>query len=128
MTESCPWDESVDGVEAMVLAAGQYVGASDDLRPRVLEAVRLQSGERSARRRLRHVAFVVVLLALFAPEFEQRWSEGQSRWGSIEEFSEDVSDSLSPAASTRNSDGEWRIIEAFTRLRREQAQYLRFEI
>jgi len=128
VTESCPWDESVDGVEAMVLAAGQYVGASDDLRPRVLEAVRVQSGERSARRRLRHVAFAVVLLAFLAPEFQQHWSESQSRWGSIEEFGADVSDSVSPAASTRCDDGEWRIIEAFTRLRREQAQFLRFEI
>jgi hypothetical protein len=129
VTESWPWDESVSGVEAMVLAAGQYVGASDDLRPRVLEAVRLQCGEQSVQRRLRHVALVVVLLALLTPELRQGFNEPQMRLsGGIEEIGFDVLNSLSPAATTRSGDGDWRMIDAFTKLRRQQAQLLRFEI
>ena len=44
------WHESAREVEAMLLAAGGYVRASDDLRPRVLEGARLQRRELRARR------------------------------------------------------------------------------
>jgi hypothetical protein len=128
VTEPSPWDEPVGGVEAMVLAAGQYVGASDDLRPRVMEAARLQSGEQSVRRCLRHVALVVVLLALLVPEIRQGLGEQSSRWSAIEEFNTEVLHSVSPAATTRSGDGDWRMFEAFTELRRQQAQLLRLEI
>jgi hypothetical protein len=113
----------------MVLAAGQYVGASDDLRPRVLEAARLQGDEQSAQRRLRHVALVVVLLALLTPELRQGFSERQMGLsGGIQEINLGVLNSLTPASITRSGDGDWRMIDAFTKLRQQQAQLLRLEI
>jgi len=113
----------------MVRAAGQYVGASDDLRPRVLEAVRLQCGEQWTRRCLRHAALVVVLLALVTAEFRQGWDEQRSPFNvGMVNVSFDAIISPTPAAVSRSGDGDWRLIDAFTKLRRQQAQVLRLEI
>ena len=129
MTEPYTWDESADGVEAMVRAAGQYVGASDDLRPRVLEAVRLQCGEQWTRRCLRHAALVVVLLALVTAEFRQGLNEQRSPFNvGMVNVGFDALISPTPAAVSRSGDGDWRLIDAFTKLRRQQAQMLRLEI
>ena len=129
MTEQYTGDESADGVEAMVRAAGQYVGASDDLRPRVLEAVRLHCGEQWTRRCLRHAALVVVLLALVTAEFRKEADQQRSPFsGGMVDVGLDALISPTPAAVSRNGDGDWRLIDAFTKLRRQQAQVLRFEI
>src|SRR5215217_1007222 len=62
VTESPSWDEQVSEVEAIVRSAGNYVHASKDLRPRVLETARLTNGERRARRCIRQVALAAALL------------------------------------------------------------------
>lgn len=129
MTESCYWNEPLDDVEAMVLAAGQFVGASDDLRPRVLEAARLQCGERRAQSCLRHVAVFVALLALFTAEFREGLDDQRSRLcPRLVAVGVDDLNSPAPPATMRNGDGDWRMIDAFTKLRRHQAQLLRLEI
>jgi hypothetical protein len=129
VTDSCSWDESVDGVEAMVQAAGQYVAASDDLRPRVLEAVRVVCGEQSARRFLWRAVLVIALFALYLPDFRHELEERRSPLsGGTEAAGFDVLDSLVPVATTRSGDGDWRMIDAFTKIRRQQAQLLRLEI
>ena len=127
MTESTSWDESVNDVEAMIRAAGGYVGASDDLRPRVLEAAQQQTGERSMRRRLRRVALVVVFLAVVSAEFRQRLDKRSTFDGPLGAVQLDAMNSMTPATA-RDGDGDWRMIDAFTRLKQQQARLLGFEI
>lgn len=129
MTSSHPWDNSMDDVEALVRAAGGYVGASEDLRPRVLEAARMQCAERRTQSCLRRVALFVVLLAVFTTAFQPEQvasplsGYGQAMIANFDEW-------IVPAANAtpRNGDADWRILDAFTKLRRQQAQLLRFEI
>jgi hypothetical protein len=72
MSRDRDWNDLFDEVEAMVQAAGDYVGASDDLRPRVLESARMRCGEQRARRRLCRVAFTVVFLSVFTAAADRR--------------------------------------------------------
>lgn len=119
----------MDDVEALVRAAGGYVGASEDLRPRVLEAARMQCAERRTQSCLRRVALFVVLLAVFTTAFQPEQvasplsGYGQAMMANFDEW-------IVPAANAtpRNGDADWRILDAFTKLRRQQAQLLRFEI
>jgi len=129
VTGSYGWDQPLDDVEALVRAAGEYVRASDDLRPRVLEAARLQSGEQRAKRCLRHVAVFVLLLASFNVAGWHALDDQRSRPNPLlvaAGFHEVLAPTLS--APIRSGDGDWRMIDAFTELRRQQAQLLRFEI
>jgi hypothetical protein len=122
-------NEPLDDVEAMVRAAGQYVRASDDLRPRVLEAARLQYGEQRARFCIRHLAVFVLLLAFLHVAEWHGFDDRESRPNGMlvaAGFHEVLYPM--PAASIRSGDGDWRMIDAFTKLRRQQAQLLRFEI
>jgi hypothetical protein len=128
VTEFCSWDDSFRDVEALVRAAGQYVGASEDLRPRVLEAARLQNGEQRAQHCLRQVGMFVVLVALFTAEFRQELVDQRSSLSG--HLSAVGYEEAGPAVSAapRSGDGDWRVIDAFTKLRRQQAQLLRLEI
>ena len=65
MSDAPRWDDGTDEVEAIVSGAACYVRASDDLRPRVLEASRMIQGERRAQRCIGSLARFVALLALF---------------------------------------------------------------
>ncbi len=129
MTKSQHWDEPFDDVEAMVRAAGQYVGVSDDLRPRVLEAARLCCGEQRAQRCIRQVAVFVLLLAFFTAMGREELDDRQPRLSGLL-VAAGFDELFSPVASrtTRSGDGDWRMIDAFTELRRQQAQVLRLEI
>jgi hypothetical protein len=116
-------------VEAMIRAAGSYVRASDDLRPRVLEAARLQHRERRARRWIRQAAIIVLLLAFASIvgrrelEVEKAGPFGIVATAGFDEF-------FAPTASVtkRSGDGDWRMLDAFTALRRQQARVLRFAL
>jgi hypothetical protein len=123
------WNGELDDVEAIVRSAGRYVRASDDLRPRVLESARLHCGERRARRRIGEYALVVVLLAALTITTRQSLDLEHvqpSRLLVAAGFDE----LFSPAAvvATRSGDGDWRMIEAFTELRRQQARVLRLAL
>jgi hypothetical protein len=123
------WSEPVADVEAMVRAAGHYVGVSRDLRPRVLEAARLQSGEHKARRRLRRFTLSIVLLALFTITARNELEADPSRPNSLliaAGFNELYAPAAAPA--TRSGDADWRMIDAFTELRRQQAQLFRLAL
>jgi hypothetical protein len=123
------WNEPAVDVEAMVRAAGHYVGVSDDLRPRVLEAARLQSGEHKARRRLRRCTLSIVLLALFTITAHNELEGDTSRPNSLliaAGFNELYAPAAAPVA--RSGDADWRMIDAFTELRRQQAQLFRLAL
>jgi hypothetical protein len=129
VSKSCLWDENFNDVEAMVRAAGHYVAASDKLRPRVLEAARMETSEQRSRQHLRRVTLFALLLVLFTTGFRQVWDDGQTA-AAGNSASADYYDAISPvsATTTRNGDGDWRIIDAFIKLRQAQAQLLRAEI
>jgi hypothetical protein len=127
VAESHEWNDTLD-VEALVRAAGGYVRASDDLRPRVLEAARLQCRERRAQRWIRHVAAMIVLLGFATASGQQEWQDrgGPLRIVAAAGFDEFFSPTA--AASKRSGDGDWRMFEAFSELRRQQAQVLRLAL
>jgi len=129
VTKSCFWDESSGDIEAIVHAAGQYIAVSDNLRPRVLEAIRLQQGEQRTQHCLRHVALFVILLALFTSEFRQGFDDQRTPFNvRLVQVGEDEANSSDPSTITRSGDADWHMIDAFTKLRRQQAQLLRLEI
>ncbi|MFO0789675.1 MAG: hypothetical protein U0805_09465 [Pirellulales bacterium] len=129
MTSRQPWDNPLDDVEALVRAAGGYVRASDDLRPRVLEAARTQYAERRTQSCLRRVAMFVVLLAVFTTVYQPD-RDVSPLSGAGQAVMADFDEWILPTtnATPRNGDADWRILDAFTKLRRQQAQLLRFEI
>lgn len=122
-------DDPCAVVEALVRAAGAYVHATDDLRPRVLEAARLQCGERSARRRIRHLATTLLLLAMLTlADQSNRDVRYSARPTVLAAASFDDLFAPPMAAVPRSGDGDWRMIDAFTELRRQQAEALRFAL
>lgn len=58
------WQQRYDDVEAMVQAAGGYVQASDDLRPRVLETARAERGEQRGKRWVRHLSLAAAIVGV----------------------------------------------------------------
>ena len=113
-------------LEAMVRAAGQYVQASDDLRPRVLETARTQRGEQRAQRWIRRLACCVVLLTGMTASVGDR---GELNGGS-QRFALAVDPFFQPASNTSavRVDAGWGVVEAFTELRRQQSEMLRLSM
>src|SRR4051794_24138236 len=122
------WDDEFNDVEAIVRAAGHYVAASDNLRPRVLEAVRMETGEQRSRHCLRTATLFTLLVVLFTSVARQIWDGPQVVTSSLDNPGYEESISPISAMTTRTGDGDWRIIDAFIKLRRQQAQLLRSEI
>jgi hypothetical protein len=125
LTDSLQWDDAID-VEAMVRSAGQYVRASDDLRPRVLEMASVQRGEEWAQRCIRRVALVVILLATFTTIGRHPLlSSGTTTGHPL--FSAELEQSLTRAAMPNVGAGQssWSAVEALTNLRERQAEALR---
>jgi hypothetical protein len=128
VTELQTGNNSWEDIELLVRRAGGYVSPSEDLRPRVLEAARLQRAEQRGQSCLRQVAAFIALLTLFTTIYRPEESST-----SLVAFEQSVSfdqesGEMQSAVSPRTGDGDWRMIDAFTKLRRQQAQLLRFEI
>jgi hypothetical protein len=119
-------DDSLEGVEAMVRAAGEYVRASDDLRPRVVEGARLRCSEQWAQRCIRRVVMCIVLLVCFTAA-DQEHFESRGSYSTAILAASGFNDLDAPlnVGSLRTGDGDWRMLDAFTELRRQQAQLLR---
>jgi hypothetical protein len=103
------------------------VRASDDLRPRVLETVRTERGERRAQRCLRQAAMFFILLATFTtalrPHFDSMLGFSSSTWLAAS------SDRLLNEAETTAANGgdmAWRLVETLTELRQRQAAALNY--
>ena len=112
--------EPIDEIESMVRAARDYVQASEDLRPRVLETARSQCGQRC----IRQLAVFLVLLATFTVAGSNRLDRpGTFQQGGV--FSGDGG--IFTRAETRVAQGGdvvWGMVEAFTDLRQRQAEVL----
>lgn len=130
MIESRDWYDPTSEVEAMVRAAGDYVQASEDLRPRVLETARAQSGEQRAQRCIRQVALFVVLLAIFTPSGRHRLETGDApqQRSLAAADSESMFSRAETIVARSGGDLGWGMVEAFTELRRRQAEVFRLTL
>ena len=132
MIESRDWNESfneegpLNEVEAMVRAAGDYVQASDDLRPRVLETARTQCGEQRAQRCIQRIAVCFVLLAVFTTSGHHSVETAEThQQGILAAADSDGIFLRAEATVIQGGDCGWGMVEAFSELRRRQAEVLR---
>jgi hypothetical protein len=100
----------LDDLEALIRSAQDYVHASDDLRPRVLEAARSQHEQRLTLSYLQHAAVVLVVLGALA----------SALYGGAS----GTADSAKLADTSPIPDGNWGLVDSFTELRRRQAVLL----
>jgi hypothetical protein len=111
-------------VEALVRAAGNYVQPSDDLRPRVVEAVRSRRVERTTQRRIWQVAILSSVLSILATSTLQRVQIADGNPTPI------VSRSIDSSSGTaeHHDQGNWGVVDSFRELRRRQAKILRLHL
>ncbi len=126
MTESWESSEALELIEAAVREAGGFVQVSDDLRPRVLETSRLVRGEQRARCRIGKMACIAFVLALFISVAGDRMLVSATHASNPLLMDADGVFSLAEAKSVRGDvDFTWGMVEAFTDLRRRQANSFR---
>jgi hypothetical protein len=119
--------EPLDDIEAMIRAAGDYVQASEDLRPRVLESARRQRCERRTQRWMGRLAMVVVLATVLTASERHRGGEARQTLASVAVYR--ASFPAPPAGSGDvSSDVGWGMVDAFTEMRRQQSQALRLSM
>lgn len=104
-------------VELLVRAAGSYVRPSEELRPRVLEAARVELGERKAQRRIWKVAIAIGLLGTMIAVAGDRTPVPPT-------FSHGMLQANPEVQPTDGAAAGWSLVEAFTDLRRRQAALL----
>jgi hypothetical protein len=109
-------------VEALIRAAGNYVQPSDDLRPRVMEAVRAERVERTVRWRICQAAVLFFVLNLLATStlHNVEIADGAS-------LPVQRADGSSETLSTVEEES-WDTVESFRELRRRQAYLLRLQL
>ncbi len=108
-------------VEALIHSAGRYVVASEDLRPRLLEAARAGRQESRAQRRIRQAVLIVVLSMVSLPVGDRRMGahERAAAIGDPQRLNDQA------AAKGMHCGGfGWGLVEAFIDLRREQSDRL----
>jgi hypothetical protein len=117
-------NEPLDDIEALVRSAGNYVQVSKDLRPRVLDAARLTTGERQIRRYIRQAALMAALLTWCVTASVNRLDMRDD----LRELTFS-STNVYPVSNTQISNGAgnaaWSLVDAYTELRSRQADVLR---
>jgi hypothetical protein len=108
-------------VESLIRLAGDYVQPSRDLRPRVLEAARLEFGERRARRRIGSVALAAGLLGLLTISSVERLEMPNA----LSQLTLVAAGTQAFAGTESGADSGWALVDAYTELRRRQAEVLR---
>ena len=127
MAESRDYSEPLYEIEALVRQAGNYVRASDDLRPRVLETARTERREYRAQRWLWQAALSVVLLGILAAAMGRRPDATPAkRIDAITETAHVCTGEEGAAASGK--DATWELVDAFTKLRQRHAALLRLAL
>lgn len=127
MIDSPDLYEPLSEIEAMVRSAANYVQVSKDRRPRVLEAARLNSGERRSRRYIRRAALVAALLTWCVTSSVNRLDMRDD----LRELTLATTASY-PISNSRISGGAsgaaWTLVDAYTELRGRQADVLRLKL
>jgi hypothetical protein len=124
MVEPRDWCESFGDVESMIRAAGDYVQPSRDLRPRVLEAARVERGERQARRSIGRVALLAAMLGALTITGMERWQTPDA-FHHLTLVAAAARTYASTEVSASGGESGWALVEAYTELRRRQAEVLR---
>ena len=123
MTDPHACDEqSFEQIEAAIRAAGDYIRPSEDLRPRTLEAAREDCGLRRAEQKLAALAIVALMLVTVASPVVH-YIDALRRQTSAPSASELQLQGLRYASDPRIGPN-WGLAEAFTQLRRVQADRL----
>jgi hypothetical protein len=112
------WQERYDEVEAMVQAAGGYVQASDDLRPRVLETARTEAGELRGRRWVRQASLAAAIVGI-AVSIRATTGGDQPRIDDADAVYEQASQKSVGAGGFG-----WALVQAFCELRERQSEKL----
>lgn len=124
MSEPAPWEEAESAIEALVRSAGNYVQPSQDLRPRVLEAAKVEQAERRAIGHLWQGALAVsCLVAAFT------WLSWQTEWpAAISPNHPRNAAFLRPQESNEQPPGNhpWETADSFRDLRLRQARLFKF--
>jgi hypothetical protein len=122
--EPIEFEGSIEEVEALVRAAGRYVGASEGLRPRVLEGARTERAEKRVRHRVVQLMGVVIFSTIVTGVGETpRSSHGEVQSPFVGDLQ-----SLNRRAAEMAEDGRgpgWGLVDAFVELRHEQSDRLR---
>ncbi len=127
MIDSSNVNESFGEIEALVRSAANYVQVSKDLRPRVLDAARLTSGERRIRRYIHQAALFAALLTWCVTttvnQLDMRDDLRELTFAAT---------NANPVSNTRvssgASDAAWSLVDAYTELRGRQADVLRLKL
>lgn len=122
MIEPLDPHDPIAEVETLIRAAGNYVQPSDDLRPRVMEAVRAERVERTVRWRICQAAVLFFVLNLLATStlHNVEIADGAS-------LPVQRADGSSETLSTVEEES-WDTVESFRELRRRQAYLLRLQL
>jgi len=120
-------NEPLGDIEALVRSAANYVQVSKDLRPRVLDAVRLTNVERRARRYIYQAALFAALVTWCVTASVHRLDMRDD----LRELSLATA-SAYPISNSRISggagDAAWVLVDAYTELRGRQADVLRLKL
>jgi hypothetical protein len=111
------WQERYDEVEAMVKAAGGYVKASDDLRPRVLETARTESTERRGKWWIRQFSIAAAVTGVALSIGLSTYEQGP-KLGPDEVYEQAVQ------KSTGAGGFGWALVQVFLDLREDQSKRL----
>ena len=115
-------DRRIEMLESAVRAAGEYVQPTDDLRPSTLEAARESCSRRRWNFRLGAVAMVVIALAICdLPSRIVASRAGQAEKPSQVIRSYDLHQQASLRTAHSGFDSSWAVYEAFSELRKKQA-------
>lgn len=115
--------EAIDTVESLIHAARGYVRPSDDLRPRTLEAAREARRQRRTNRRFGGMTLGVVLFALCGiPHWNADPGAEQLARASAVIRHYDVNEEAALRTLRAGFDPGWGFLEAFSELRRKQAE------
>ena len=123
MTDLFTSDQPLDDVETMIRLAQDYVCASDDLRPRVLETARLEVRERAIRRWFWLGAALMLFSGFVLTAIREQLPETGS--GGLRSVVDAAAILSSTESAALRGDPSWGMVESFTQLRQRQAELLR---
>jgi hypothetical protein len=110
-----------EAVEAAIFSAGGYVRASDDLRPRLLDAVRMDRRERRARGYVRWAAYGLLLVAGMAAHAYRQFDASFALRQQLAAVSSEAIFLKAIAMVRPGGDLGWGMVESVSELRRRQA-------
>lgn len=114
-------DDGMADVEALLQAAGGYVEPSGDLRPRLLESVRVEQGRRQMRTRLTLAAAAVVVAAVASGFQMTRFGQAVTEASTREQIARAI-DASEPTKHARADIAIWSLVDAFWQVRERQAE------